>query len=216
MRAKRDYLSSGRGSFIISLIVVISALFVLTGCLSLPYGNPADPGSSGRTGHRQSPGTVYYMDQTSAIRGGGFTIRNERGQVVFSIRGNFFSRSRRISLLDHRGRELFYITKTVSGPRNRYRIYSYGKLRAKVYKSRTSSYEKFYINAKRGKDYTVRGDFRNRLYSFYYKGRQIASISKRRRPYSDKYRIEISPFQDNLIILAASVIIDMDNSFRRR
>lgn len=218
MRAKKNYFNLSRGHYIFSLITLISALFILSGCISLPggYQGHREPDQSGRVSHSQHNGNVYYLDHTSSFRGGNFSVTNERGQLIFRARGNFFSRGMRVTLVGRNGNELFSITKRRSGYKSQYKIYSHRNLVARVYKRRTSQYDKFFVNSRKGKDYTVRGNFTNRLYAFFYRNHQVAQITKSRRSFSDKYRIEISPQQNDLIILATTVIIDMENSYRRR
>ena len=216
MRAKKNYFNLSREHFIFSLIVLMSALFILSGCLSLPGGGYREPDSSGGMSNRVHSGSVYYLDNTSFFRRGNFSIKNERGQVMFRARGSFFSRGTRVTLVGRSGAELFTITKRRSGYKSQYKIYSHGSLVARVYKRRTSRYDKFYVNSRKGRDYTVRGDFMSRLYAFYYRNHQVAQVTKSRRSFSDKYRIEISPQQNDLLILATTVIIDMENSYRRR
>lgn len=218
MRIKTSYLNFSRGSSIFSLITLFGAVLILSGCLSLPggYRGHEDPTVGGRTPHRQYAGNVYYLDNTSLFRSENFSIRNERGQVIFRTRGNFFSRRMQVTLIGRSGNEIFTITKRKSGYKSRYRIYQHGHLAAKVYKKRTSRYKKFYVKSRRGRDYIIQGNFMNRLYAFYYRGRQVAAVTKRRGGFSDKYRIEISPGQNDLMILATTIIIDMENMYRRR
>ncbi len=215
MKKKRNYFKSKDVSFIFSLLALISVLVILSGCI-LPNGYPQrpEPDSSGRMSYTQHNGNIYYLDNASFFRRGNYSIKNERGQVIFRAKGNFFSRGMSVTLVGRNGSELFTITKKMSGYKSRYRIYSYGNLVANVYKKRTAMYERFYVNTRKGKNYTVQGDFMKRLYTFYYRGREVAEVSKRARSFSDKYKIEIAPNQNNFVILATSIIIDMENNYR--
>ncbi|MEN8222802.1 MAG: LURP-one-related family protein [Acidobacteriota bacterium] len=204
-----------RRGFILSAILLLSSVFIFTGCLSYPggYRGPVEPDSSGgmnRSKHYQ--GSIFYLDQTSLYRSGNFAIRNARGQVVYMVRGNLFSRGRRVSVSTPNGRLLYYITSSGTGYSNRYRVYdNRRRWAAKIYKKRTRNYEQYYVNSRNGKDYKVRGNFMGRLYAFFYRNRQVAQIQKRRRGLSDNYVIEIEPYQNTLVILLTSIIIDLDN-----
>lgn len=214
-----NFLKLNKRNTIFSLALLLSIMFIFTGCISRPgrYYDQQDPGSRGRMNpNSYHSGSVYYMDQISLYRGGSFSIRNDAGQVVYRVRGDLFSRGRRLSITDRNGRPLFYITRSSSRYNSSYKVYSHGRRIAKIYKKRSRNYDRYYINSRNGKDYTVQGNFMNRIYAFYYRGRQVAQITKRRRSFSNSYKIEIDPLQNNIMILIASIIIDMDNLYQRR
>jgi len=203
--------SGETGATYIIPLIILSSILILSGCLGYHDG-PVEPDSSGRMSRApQNTGFVFYLDQTSFYRGGRFAIRNERGNVIFRVSGDLFTRGRQVAITDASGRTLYTITRGVSGSKIIYRVYSRGKWAAKVYKRITRNYEQFYVNSRNGKDYTVQGDFRNRIYDFIYRGRSVARIMKRNSPFADKYRIDIEPYQNTMVILLTAVIIDMDN-----
>ncbi len=218
MRADRKKSILFSKGFILSTILLISSVFIFTGCISMPGGYQQGPVGGNQSGqmHRQQGQNVYIMDQTSSYRGGQFTIRNQNGQTIIRVKGDLYSRGRRLSLTDNRGREIYYITQSGSGYNRSYRIYSRGRLAAKVYKKRTRNRETFYVKSKQGRDYTIQGNFMRRLYAFFYKRQQVAEVTKSSRQFGDKYRIKISPYQDSLLILAATVVIDMDSIYPGR
>ncbi len=215
MRADRKNSILYSRGFILSAVLLISSVLMFTSCISMPggYRGPVEPDASGEmTRSKHYQGSIFFLDQTSLYRGGNFAIRNGKGRVVYMVRGNLFSRGRRVSVSTPNGRPLYYITSSGSGYSNKYRVYdSRRRWAAKIYKKRTRNYEQYYVNSRNGKDYKVRGNFMGRLYAFFYRGRQVAQIKKRRRSFSDNYVIEIDPYQNTLVILLTSIIIDMDN-----
>ena len=219
MRENKNHFILNSRISIFSLFSVMAIMFMLSGCISTPgrYQGQTDPRYSERMNpNRYHSGSVYYMDQISLYRGGSFSIRNVSGQVVFRVRGDLFSRGRRLSITDRNGRQLFHITRNSSRYNSKYRVYNQRRRIAKVYKKSGRNYDRYYINSRNGKDYTVQGNFMNRIYAFYYRGRQVAQMTKRRRSFSENYKIEIDPLHNNIMILIASIIIDMDNIHQRR
>jgi len=58
-------------------------------------------------------------------------------------------------------------------------------------------------------DYKVTGSFGRHNYKFTRNGRNVAFVTKKFLSIGDKYRIEIVPGEDDVLILSAVVIIDM-------
>jgi len=205
---------------VFSAITLITSVFVFTGCIHMPgdYRRPAGPVAGGsHYGGKAHAGTVFYLDRISRYRGGDFAIRNSLGQVMYKIRGNLYSRGRRLSVSSADGRLLYSISSRPSKYGQNYRIYSHGRWVAKIYRKRSRNNEQFYVNSRNGNDYKVRGNFTGRTYAFYHRGRRVAQTLKRSGRFSSGTVIEIDRYQNNIVILLTSVAIDMDNMiFRRR
>ena len=60
-------------------------------------------------------------------------------------------------------------------------------------------------------DYVIRGNFTDHRYHFTRRGRMVARISKKFFSWGDTYRIEILPGENDVVILATAVILDMMN-----
>ena len=58
-------------------------------------------------------------------------------------------------------------------------------------------------------DFIVRGNFCDYQYTFFRNGRPVALVSKKLLSLSDQYRVEIVPGEDDVVILAVTVVIDM-------
>jgi len=214
MGNKKDHSRHTGVKYTFPLIVIMSFMFIFSGCLSYPggYRGPVEPDSSGRMSRTKTyQGSIYYMDEISSYRGGKFAIRNDKGDVIFRVIGNLFSRNGRVTVTDMNGRALYDISRNSSQSKVLYRISSRGRWEAKVSKRRTNNYERYYVNSRNGKDYTVQGDFRNRLYEFIYRGHGVAQILKRNSLFANKYRIEIEPYQNTMVIILTTIIIDMEN-----
>jgi uncharacterized protein YxjI len=58
-------------------------------------------------------------------------------------------------------------------------------------------------------DLEARGDFLDHEYVFERSGREVARVSKRWFSIADTYGIDIDPEQDDALILACAVVIDL-------
>ena len=69
--------------------------------------------------------------------------------------------------------------------------------------------DKYVVNIPGPDNYKVTGNFGNYEYTFTRNGRKVASVSKKFFSWSDTYGIAIAPGEDDILILAAAVVIDM-------
>jgi len=151
----------------------------------------------------------YYIKQKVWTIGERFLIRDELGNPLFHVKGKVFSFGDKLRFLDMAGNELAYIKQRVFSFKKRYHIYRNRQLLAKVVKKITLFKDRFIIDTPGPDDYLVKGNFDDHRYTFIRSGREVAFISKKWLSWGDTYRIEIFPGEDDVLILAATVIIDM-------
>ena len=206
MKSNKNYFKAEIFLTISSIIITISMVIVMTGCASYSYKHP-------RTDlpdmHREFSAKVYFIDQKFWSIGDKFTITDERGNPVFYVKEKFLTIGDRLSFMDEKGSLIFYIKQKVLSLNKQYRIYNNKKLVARVIKKFKPFNDKFIIDLPGDNDYIVRGDFISHRYSFIRDGKKVAQISKKWNSITDNYMVEIGPREDDLIILAAAVIIDM-------
>jgi uncharacterized protein YxjI len=152
----------------------------------------------------------YQMKQKLFSFTDSFTIRNESNEDVYRVRGKFLSFGHQLSFEDLAGNELAYIRQKLLSFRETYEIYRSGDLFATVTKEMFSFLRhKFFIDVPGPDDLEATGNFIDMEYSFERGGRQVARVSKAWFSFTDTYGVEIAEGEDDVLILASSVVIDM-------
>ena len=175
-----------------------------TGCMTvrhdirtLPPFSPAEPLKT------------YELRQRAWTLGDQFVIEDECRRLAFFVKGKAFSVGDKLSFRDAEGNELAYISQKVLSLRRNYRIYRGNDLFARVIKKLNPFRQHFVVAVAGGGDYRVRGNFWNYEYTFTRGDRTVAVVSKRPFAWPDAYRIAITAGEDDVLILAAVVAIDL-------
>lgn len=83
-------------------------------------------------------------------------------------------------------------------------------LKPEIGEKKITLFKPFYIIDIPGQDdYKVVGDFSEYEYNITKKGREVAHISKNFFSWYDSYKVAIVPGEDDILILAAVVVIDL-------
>jgi uncharacterized protein YxjI len=152
----------------------------------------------------------YLMKQKLFSWGDDFTIRDDQGQDVFFVDGKVFSIGNKLSFQDMNGNELAFISQKLLAWGPTYEIYRDGQLAAIVKKSLfTVLHCTFTVDVPGPDDLQAKGDFLDHEYSVTRGESTVATISKRWFSWTDTYGVEIADGQDDVLILAATVVIDM-------
>lgn len=152
----------------------------------------------------------YVMKQKLFSWGDDFVIRDEDGRDVFLVDGKAFSLGKQLSFQDMSGTELAFIRQKLLAWGPTYEIYRGGDLRAVVKKSIfTLIHCKFTVDVPGPDDLEARGSFTDHEYAFDRHGQVVASVSKRWFAWTDTYGVDVMPGEDDVLILASTVVIDM-------
>jgi uncharacterized protein YxjI len=151
----------------------------------------------------------YVMRQKVWTLADRFVIKDETKTPVFYVKGKFFSVGDKLSFRDRDGNELAYISQQVLSFRPRYKIYRRNHLIAKVVKKISLFKDRYTVDVPGSDDYTVTGNFWNYEYTFTRNGKVVAFVSKKFFSWSDTYGIAVIPGEDDIVILATAVVIDM-------
>jgi len=187
------------------LCLAFTGLYSLltSGCSAAKYDVIGFPESSPRL-----PLKTYEMKQRLWTLGDQFVIKDESQRPVFFVKGEAFSVGDKLSFRDADGNELAYIAQKVFSFRHAYKIYRDQSLLAKVMKKLVLFRNNYVVDVLGQDDYQVRGNFWNYEYIFIRGGRKVAEVSKKFFALSDTYGIAIAPWEDDVLILAAAVVID--------
>ena len=151
----------------------------------------------------------YQMKQKVWSFGDDFTIKDDLGRDIYLIDGKMFSIGDKLSFKDMNGIELAYIEQKLLSLKKTYRVYRDGELFANIVKEWSFIRDKFTVDVPGPNDYEVQGDFWDHEFSFVRSGRQVAQISKKFFSWSDSYGVDIVDGEDDIVILATAVVIDL-------
>ncbi len=152
----------------------------------------------------------YLMKQNLFSWGDDFHIENEAGEDVFFVDGRAFSLGNRLSFQDLNGNELAFIRQKLLSWGPTYEITRGGELLAVVKKHLITLFQcRFTVDVPGPNDLESKGDFLDMEYTFERGGQRIAEVSKRWFAWNDTYGVEIEDGEDDVLILASTVVIDL-------
>lgn len=152
----------------------------------------------------------YVMKEKILSWGDDFKIRDESGRDAFFVDGQVFSFGNKLSFQDMNGNELAFIDQKLLSWGPTYEIFRGGRQIAVVKKKLfTLMRARFTVDVPGPDDLEAQGSFLEHEYTFTRHGREVAAVSKRWFSWSDTYGIDIAPGEDDVLILATAVVIDL-------
>ena len=151
----------------------------------------------------------YLMKERLWGFGDDYKIQDADGNDVFFVDGKALSFGDKLSFQDMQGNELAYISQKLISLKKRYEIYRDGNLFAEVQKEWTFFKDKLTVDVPGPNDYTVKGSFLDREFEFERQGAVVARVSKRFFNFTDSYGVDIVDGEDDIVILATAVVIDL-------
>jgi len=142
--------------------------------------------------------------------GDDFTIKDEAGREAFYVDGKVFSFGDKLSFKDRDGQEVALIDQKLLSFGAQYEIARGGTTVAVVKKHLFTLFRaRFTVDVPGPDDLEAKGNFLEHEYVFERDGRDVARISKKWLSLSDSYAIDINEGEDDVVILAAAVVIDL-------
>ncbi len=154
----------------------------------------------------------YIMRQRMFALGQDFDIKNASGQPVYKIKGKVRVIKEALKFYDMQGNLLYKLDEKVLRIRESFDIQKAdGSLAAKVHNAIIDPLrEKFTIEIPGGEKMITMGKVIWAQYDILRNGKQIAKISKQFSWIGrDQYVVDILPGQDDCLLLAVTVVIDM-------
>jgi uncharacterized protein YxjI len=152
----------------------------------------------------------YVMKQALFSWGDDFFIKDGAGQDVFFVDGKAFSLGDQLSFRDLEGHELTFIRQKLLAWGPTYEIHREGRLAAVVKKELFTFFKcRFSVDVPGPDDLEAEGDFTDHEYVFTRAGSEVGSVSKRWFSWTDTYGVEIRQGEDDVLLLASTVVIDM-------
>jgi uncharacterized protein YxjI len=152
----------------------------------------------------------YLLRQKMLSFADDFQIKNESGDDAFLVKGRVFSVAKQLDLEDLAGNALVSIAQQLMSWGPTYVISKDSGPIATVKKELFNFFSyRFDIELSEGSSMEASGDFSNHEYAITSGGQQVASISKQWFALTDTYGVEVAEGQDNVLVLAIAVVIDM-------
>jgi uncharacterized protein YxjI len=151
------------------------------------------------------------MRQKLVSIGDDFWIENEQGQRVYKVDGKALRIRQTLIFENPQGQELAKIQEKMLHIRDTMEIEGpNGETLATVKKALiTPLRERWVVNVGSGPDMEVQGNILDHEYTIEADGQKVAEISKKWFRIADSYGVEVAPGQNDLLILAATVAVDM-------
>jgi uncharacterized protein YxjI len=152
----------------------------------------------------------YMMRERILSWGDDFAIKTADGDDAFYVDGKAFSFGDKLSFKNKEGTELVRIDQKLLSFGPQYEIIRGEETIAVVRKKLFTLFRaRFTVDVPGPDDLEATGDFIDHEYTFERGGREVARVSKKWFSLSDTYAIDIDEGENDVLILAAAVVIDL-------
>lgn len=152
----------------------------------------------------------YVMKQKLFCLGDNFAIKNEAGADVFLVDARLFSIGAKLFFRDMQGNEPAFIHQKLLSWGPTYEISHNGEIVAVVKKEQFTLFRyRFTVDVPSHDDLEAQGDFLGAEYTFTRRGQTVATVSRRWFSWTDTYGVDVADGQNDVLILASTVVIDM-------
>lgn len=153
----------------------------------------------------------YRMRQRLVSIGDDFWIENDRGERAFKVDGKALRIRKTLVFEDANGRELAKIQERMLRIKDAMEIEDADGRRIAMVKKAliTPLRDRWSVAIEDGPDLEVQGNIFDHEYTFKEGRNEVATVSKRWFRVADTYGVEIAPGQNVVVILAATVVLDM-------
>jgi uncharacterized protein YxjI len=155
--------------------------------------------------------TRYKIRQNLISIGDDFWIENEGGKRVFKVDGKVLRIRKTLVFEDANGKKLAQIQERLLTIKDTMVVEDAdGKDLATIKKALITPFrDRWDVKVKNGPDLDVQGDFLAHEYTIKDRRNKVAEVSKRWLTIADTYGVEIADGQNDVLILAIAVAIDI-------
>lgn len=151
----------------------------------------------------------YQMRQQLFRLGDDYLIRDAAGRDCFFVDGRALSIGSKLSFQDMNRQELAWIEQKIFRWGKTFEIKRAGQLIGLLRKKPfTFLHARFTLDVAGPDDLEAVGSFLDREYVFTRAGKKVAEVSKRWFDVGDTYGIDIAEGEDDVLLLAATVVVD--------
>jgi len=153
----------------------------------------------------------YQMRQKLVSIGDDFWIENNRGERAFKVDGKALRVRQTLVFEDAHGHELCKIQERMVRIKDTMEIEGPGGENLATVKKAliTPLRERFSVDVSGGSDLDVQGNIVDHEYNIEEGGHKVAEVSKKWFRVRDTYGVEITPGQNEALLLAVTVCVDM-------
>jgi len=153
---------------------------------------------------------LYKMQQKILCLGNDYRVTDDSGREVFYIDGRALSLGNKLSFQDMSGKELAFISQKLLSWGPTYEVTRDGRLAAVIKKSLFTLFRcEFMVDVPGPDDLIAEGNFLDWEYAISCRGLPVAQVSKKFFALTNTYGIEVYEGQDDILIIAAAVVIDL-------
>src|SRR5262245_39252195 len=155
--------------------------------------------------------TRYKIRQNLISIGDDFWIENAEGQRVFKVDGKVLRIRKTLIFEDVHGNKLAQIQQRLLAIRDTMAVEDVNGDQTAVIKKALISplRDRWSVNVTNGPDLDVQGDILDHEYSIKQGRTKVAEVSKKWFALTDTYGVEIAAGQNDILILAVAIAIDM-------
>ena len=151
----------------------------------------------------------YIINQKLFSIGDDFNILDENKNKAFKVDGKILTITKKLNFEDSNGNIIYKIKKKMLHLKNTYVLEKDGETIATIKKDLINIMkDKFEVETPYGL-IKVKGNFIDYNYKFKLDKQEIATVSKKIISLRDKYIVDIENFEDEPLILATAIVIDM-------
>jgi uncharacterized protein YxjI len=159
----------------------------------------------------------YVMREKIFAIGDDFTVKDDQGNDRFVVDGKVFHIGHKAIIRDMSGNEVATIHQELLSLRPAYEISRGGKELAEVKKNLLNIlHERFTVDIPGPGDLEVTGGILEHDYTFTRDGKTVAVVSRPWAALRDTYGVDIADGEDDAVILASTIVIDLMNEDRRK
>jgi len=160
---------------------------------------------------RGGSATRYQMRQKMFALGQDFYIENEQGQKVFKVDGKVLRVRDTLYFRDAKGNELCKLQQKVARIKDSMEIEGPDGNRLAMVKKAiiTPVRDRWTVKIGNGPDLDIQGNILDHEYNIEEGRTKVAEVSKKWFRVRDSYGVEVAPGHEDILLLAASVAIDM-------
>jgi uncharacterized protein YxjI len=153
---------------------------------------------------------MYLIRERFFAIGEDFDITDQDGRPVLHVDGKVFSLHDRLVIRDPAGREVAQVHRKLVSLRPTYKVSVGGEEAAEVRKHLfTPFHDRFTIDVPGPDDLEMAGDLFDHEFTIRRGGDVVATVSKRWFSIRDTYAVDIADGEDDLVILASVLALDL-------
>ena len=155
----------------------------------------------------------YIIREKSLSFGQDSIIKNEAGQPVFDVDGKALSLTNTLIVSDMEGNKVVTIKQKIPAISPTYEITREGQEPSKVQKNLISPFvDRFTVDIPSPEDLQIKGSMADHEYTITLGDQVIATVSKGWFEELETYGVDIVPNQDDVLILACVLVLDLIGS----